>query len=157
MIMNTSGYLICKFEKKLMKSLLHILFLAALVCQISSCSKKNCGKPDIVILLHGFNSIDDSVMILRYYQRGSNFTVLYQSMNFYYPDTSEIGVNDTTDAMLTFPVIGKSYKITGISSGHDKMSGHRCTSGFTYYVNDTFHSVPAYPDSRNPNSIDVYR
>ncbi len=61
------------------------------------------------------------------------------------------------DAIVSFPVLNRQYKIRDISIHNDKIGTHHCTDGYSYYLNDTFHTVVAIPDGGRDGGAELKR
>ncbi len=61
------------------------------------------------------------------------------------------------DAIVEMPRAGRVYYIRDVKQNQDKRWDARCTNSWSYYVNDTLHTMPSQPDEQWLGFIDLYK
>ena len=62
-----------------------------------------------------------------------------------------------TDAIVEVPSIGKVYHIRNVTQNKDKLLDANCTNSWSYYLNDTLHTMPVQAEEKLNGFIDLYK
>jgi hypothetical protein len=68
-----------------------------------------------------------------------------------------VPVSRDVDLLIEFPVIGRTYRVTGRKVSHDKEYTKHCSSSYSYYCNDSLIAYPVWPYSGDGFIIDIYK
>ncbi len=128
-----------------------------------------CSNPIPEISFLNFDSSRLKAVIIKEYINDGKYDHLtdskvYSNALLPGPDTLQLYENSLvadgfSDYMITVPAVNKTWYLKGISFHpvHNKQAS-QCTSGMSWYLNDTLHQLPAnIAGSSLPASIDIYR
>ncbi len=77
--------------------MLKLLFLSLVVCSmVSSCTKGKCGKAHFQLTTIGFSEEETDTIIIRRFEKNTNFSILYDSLFLHKTNTSFSFYSDTT-------------------------------------------------------------
>jgi len=114
--------------------------------------KRLCTNAIPVINFINFDSSELHIVVLKAYNNDGKFDQL-QSVQVYsniiehgtdtifFNNNSTIVLSFFTDYTVVIPAVNKTWYIRNISSHNDKMNANACTTGMTYYLNDTIHTI----------------
>lgn len=130
---------------------------------LSNCNcKRLCTNPAPQLCFINFDSSQLNVIIVKSTNQTGQpnqlqETKVYTNKSMPGPDTLQTYKNRifldnaiTTNYIIEVPAVGKSWSIRNITMHPDKMDVTACTSGISYYLNDTLitmHTIPYATDS----------
>ena len=121
-----------------------------------NCGKRLCNNAIPVANFINFDSASLHTVIINEYSNDGKFdhlldTRIYSNAVENGVDTLQFGGNTImlgffTDYSIQVPAVNKTWYIRNITSQYTHLNVSACTSGMTYYLNDTLHTV-------SPNSL----
>ena len=128
-----------------------------------NCNCKHlCSSPSLFVSLANFDSTTLNAVIVKQYNNNGQFndlqhtkvytSKLFTGANTPGQDTMQLDSNKIlmeffNDYTIEVPAAGKTWYLKNMSMQPAKMSEPQCTNGLSYILNDTSHTIPAYPKS----------
>ena len=144
---------------------LTVLFISIFLFECNC--KHVCSSSAPYIKLVNFDSSSLRSVIVKAYNNNGQFNQLQStrvltSGHLGATDTSTLDTNIIlldffTDYSVEFPSISRLWYIRGISMQPTKMAAGDCTNGFSYYLNDTLHSIPPAAGANSTFHVDIAR
>ncbi len=153
-----------------MKNYLYFLLavlLGGLLLENCTCARI-CSNAMPVVAFVNFDSTQLDVVIVKTYNKDGTFSHLVDTKVYtsnYMPPANTFNIVEDkiydigafNDYIIEVPAAGKVCRIKGINLHHDRLKTATCTSGMTYYINDSMKVIPLNTTTANmPGTINIY-
>lgn len=153
-----------------MKNYLYLLLLvliSGLLLENCTCTRL-CSNAMPTVNFVNFDSVQLDMVIVKVYYKDGTFghltdTKVYTSKalppanTFSLVGKSIYDIDAFSDYIIEVPAISKAWRIKGITLHHDRLKTATCTSGMTYYLNDTMKEIAINTATANmPGPINIY-